>query len=37
MKFPRIFITWIMTCVTTTNFTITLNGGVAGKFKGGGG
>ena len=33
MRFPRVFITWIMACITTGNFTITLNGGVAGQFK----
>ena len=30
IRFPRIFITWIMACVSTANFTITVNGGVYG-------
>ena len=27
LRFPTTFITWIMACLTTTHFTITLNGG----------
>jgi len=29
MSFPRIFMTWILACVRTTNFTFTFNGGAA--------
>jgi len=35
LRFPTMFITWIMACVTTTHYTITLNGGDFGHFKGG--
>ena len=33
LRFPTIFIKWITACVTTTHYTITLNGGAAGHFK----
>ncbi|XP_011101348.1 uncharacterized protein LOC105179428 [Sesamum indicum] len=33
-KFPEIFIGWIRECVTTTTFTIALNGGIHGFFAG---
>ncbi|KAL2237482.1 UNVERIFIED_CONTAM: hypothetical protein Sindi_0939900 [Sesamum indicum] len=33
-KFPDIFIGWIRGCVTTTTFTIALNGGIHGLFAG---
>ncbi|KAL2244168.1 UNVERIFIED_CONTAM: putative mitochondrial protein [Sesamum indicum] len=33
-KFPKLFIGWIRECVTTTIFTIALNGGIHGFFAG---
>jgi len=35
LQFPPIFIKWIMACITTTTFTIQVNGSDHGKFKGG--
>ncbi|KAL0431099.1 UNVERIFIED_CONTAM: hypothetical protein Sradi_0735900 [Sesamum radiatum] len=33
-RFPSKFIGWIQECVTTTNYSISLNGGIAGFFNG---
>ena len=35
MKLPKIFIGWVMACVTDVQFNIHLNGRIHGKFKGG--
>ena len=34
MKFPPIFIEWIRGCITTSRFSISVNGGLVGFFKG---
>jgi len=34
LKFPKIFIGWIMACVTSVHFTINLNGQDCGSFEG---
>lgn len=34
LKFPVAFVNWIMQCVTTTSFSISINGSPAGFFKG---
>ena len=34
LKFPAIFIKWIMACVTSAQFTINLNGQDGKKFEG---
>ena len=34
MKFPPIFIEWIRRCITTSRFSIFVNGGLEGFFKG---
>ena len=35
LRFPKIFTSWIMACVTTVNFIIHINGQDQGSFKGG--
>ncbi|KAJ8435318.1 LOW QUALITY PROTEIN: hypothetical protein Cgig2_026410 [Carnegiea gigantea] len=35
LKFPEIFIKWVLNCVTSVNFTISLNGQDSVQFKGG--
>ena len=35
LKFPKIFTKWVLTCVTSVNFSICLNGQESDKFKGG--
>jgi len=35
LKFPRLFISWIKTCITTVNFSLHTNGQEHGHFKGG--
>jgi len=35
LKFPEIFIKWIMTCVTLVTFSINLSGQECGAFEGG--
>lgn len=34
LNFPHVFITWIMECVTTTRYSIALNGGIFGCIEG---
>ena len=34
LKFPRDFIWWVRKCLTTPRFSISINGGLAGYFKG---
>ena len=34
VKFPEQFIGWIKSCITTSKFSISLNGGLVGYFKG---
>ena len=34
MKFPRQFIGWIRSCLTTSMFSLSINGGLVGFFKG---
>lgn len=34
LRFPLMFVKWIMECVTTTSFSISINGGIHGFFKG---
>ncbi|XP_073060321.1 uncharacterized protein [Primulina eburnea] len=34
LNFPRVFIDWIMECVSTTSYSISLNGNYHGHFKG---
>ena len=33
MKFPAIFIKWIKNCLTTSKFSLSINGGLVGYFK----
>lgn len=35
LGFPLQFVVWIMEFVTTTSFSVAINGGVYGHFKGG--
>ena len=35
LKFPRIFVEWIRKCITTPWYSISINGGLEGYFKGG--
>ena len=35
LKFPKVFIQWVLSCVTTVNFKINLNGQISGEFDGG--
>jgi len=35
LQFPPIFIQWIMACVTTVSYSISLNGETTGRFQGG--
>lgn len=34
LGFPTVFIDWVMACVTTPSFSVTVNGGMHGHFKG---
>lgn len=34
LNFPEQFIAWIMECVTTTSFSLAINGGTLGLFRG---
>nr|GLL25285.1 uncharacterized protein LOC109177999 [Ipomoea trifida] len=34
LQFPQQFIHWILQCITTTSFSISINGGLYGNFKG---
>lgn len=34
MKFPQVFINWIMACVSTTSFSLSINGELSGLFTG---
>lgn len=34
LKFPNLFISWIMTCNTSTKYSLSLNGGIHGYFYG---
>ena len=33
-RFPKLFVKWIMQCVTTTSYSISINGSLHGFFKG---
>jgi len=35
LRFPKVFITWIMVCVTSVSFEVHINGQITGVFKGG--
>ncbi|KAJ8445791.1 hypothetical protein Cgig2_027872 [Carnegiea gigantea] len=35
LKFPKRFITWVLSCVTNVDFSIHLNGQISGEFMGG--
>ena len=34
LQFPNMFIDWIRACITTPRFSILVNGGLVGYFKG---
>ena len=34
LKFPPLFVTWIKACITTTMFSVKVNGVISGYFKG---
>ena len=34
MNFPDIYIAWVSSCVTTSKFSLSINGGLVGFFKG---
>ena len=34
MKFPTVYVEWIRGCITTSRFSISINGSLAGYFNG---